>query len=190
MSYILQHGSFLLRKRYFANFLSAFRKLWLRTLGMKIGAGTTIPSLHITWPHQVSLGNNCVLEHDIYFKYDGIWKQGPTIRIQDNVFIGSGCEFNINVGIDIGNDSLIASGCRFVDHNHGMALGELMRTQKATGKGIVIEDDVWIGANVVVLSGVTIGTGAIVAAGAIVTKPIPAYEIWAGVPAKKVSQRQ
>ena len=45
-----------------------------------------------TWPHQVSIGNNCVLEHSIYFKYDGIWQPTVSIKIEDNVFIGSNCE--------------------------------------------------------------------------------------------------
>ena len=54
---------------------------------------------------------------------------------------------------------------------------------------IILEDDVWIGVNAVVLKGVTIGRGAIVAAGSVVTKSIGAYEIWAGVPARKIRVR-
>ena len=59
------------------------------------------------------------------------------------------------------------------------------------GKGlqVVIEDDVWIGYNAVVLSGVTVGRGAIVAAGSVVTKDIPPYAIAAGNPARKVRER-
>ena len=52
-----------------------------------------------------------------------------------------------------------------------------------------LEKDVWLGVNVVVLKGVTIGQGAVVGAGAIMTKSIPACEIWAGVPARKVGTR-
>ncbi|UOQ65523.1 acyltransferase [Hymenobacter volaticus] len=190
MSYLIQHGSFVLRQRYYARFQHFFRKLWLGFQGMKVGKGTELPRLHITWPHQVTLGVNCKLEHDIYFKYDGIWQPGSAIKIGDNVFIGSGCEFNISEGITIGNDALIASGCRFIDHNHGTALNELMRTQVGPKEAIIIEPDVWLGVNVVVLKGVTIGQGAIVAAGAIVTKSVGANEIWAGVPAKKIGERK
>ena len=62
--------------------------------------------------------------------------------------------------------------------------------EEATSKGdIVISDDVWIGYNAIVMSGVTIGQGAVVAAGAIVTKDVPPYAIVAGVPAKVVKYR-
>ena len=56
-------------------------------------------------------------------------------------------------------------------------------------KKTVIKSDVWIGAGVIVLSGVTIGVGAVVGAGSVVTHDIPAYEIWAGNPAKKIRKR-
>ncbi|MFD1871213.1 acyltransferase [Hymenobacter bucti] len=149
-----------------------------------------MPKLTVTWPHQVAIGKNCILEKGIFFKYDGTWQQGPSIRIQDDSFIGTGCEFNIRMSIDIGKGALIASGCRFVDHDHGIAAGRPMRFQDGPEQAIVIGEDVWIGANVVVLKGVSIGNGAIVAAGAIVTKSILPNEIWAGVPAKKIGQRQ
>lgn len=54
---------------------------------------------------------------------------------------------------------------------------------------VVIEDDVWCGANVTILKGVTIGRGAIIAAGAVVTKNIPPYSIAGGVPAKVLKSR-
>lgn len=53
----------------------------------------------------------------------------------------------------------------------------------------IIEDGVWIGANVVVLRGVRIGEGAIIGAGAVVNKDIPPFEIWGGVPAKFIKKR-
>ena len=62
------------------------------------------------------------MEDDIFFKFDGIWQPGPSIIVGDGVFIGRGCEFNIRQRIDIGNDSLIASGCKFIDRDHGIAL--------------------------------------------------------------------
>ena len=61
------------------------RTAWWRMLGMQIGAGTLLPKVHVTWPHQVSLGANCTFEHDIYFKYDGIWAPGPSIIVGDRV---------------------------------------------------------------------------------------------------------
>lgn len=143
----------------------------------------------MTWPHQVQLGNGCVVEQLTYFKFDGIWSEGPSIVISDHVFIGANCEFNIRSGISIGKHSLIASGSRFVDHDHGTDRSMWMRTQPGPESSITIGEDVWIGCNCVVLKGVTIARGAIAGAGAVVTKSIPEYEIWAGVPARKISER-
>ncbi|EHQ28454.1 acyltransferase [Mucilaginibacter paludis] len=189
MSKLIQKAGFVVVVRYYPLLKSFFRKLRLKTLGMHIGKGTIIPKIYTTWPHQISLGNNCKLEHNIYFKFDGIWRQGRSINIGDNVFIGNNCEFNIRADITIGSNSLIASGCRFIDHDHGIELHVLMNKQEGIEKAIHIGEDVWIGCNVVILKGVTIGHGAVVAAGAVVTKSIPPLEIWGGVPAKKISQR-
>ncbi|MGI9087855.1 MAG: acyltransferase [Chthoniobacterales bacterium] len=162
-----------------------------RMLGMEIGPGTLLPRVHVTWPHQVSLGADCSFEHDIYFKYDGVRAPGPTIFIRDRVFIGFGCEFNARRRIEIGADCLIASGCKFIDHDHGSAQRDLpMRAQPLGAEAeIILADDVWLGVNVVVLKGVHIARGAIVGAGAVVTHDIPEYEIWAGVPARKIGER-
>lgn len=157
---------------------------------MEIGKGTYFSKVNVTWPHQVSIGNNCNLEHNIYFHFDGIYSKGPSIVIGDNVFIGNNTEFNITDKIIIGNNCLIAAGCRFVDHNHGIELGELIRNQMAPKLAINIEDDVWFGCNCVVLKGVKIGKGAVIAAGAVVNKSILPYEIWGGVPAKKIGVRK
>lgn len=56
-------------------------------------------------------------------------------------------------------------------------------------KRTVIGNDVWIGCDVTIISGVSVGNGAVIGAGAVVTKDIPDYEIWAGVPAKKIGER-
>jgi acetyltransferase-like isoleucine patch superfamily enzyme len=185
----LQQAFFLLRLKYLPGFFSIIRKLGYAVQGMKVGRGTSLPVLHTTWPHQVIIGADCQLEANIIFKYDGIWSKGPSIRIGDNVFIGSGCEFNINTGITIGRDANIASGCKFIDHDHGSVLGIRIGAQPSVRAPIEIAQDVWLGVNVVVLKGVTIGAGAIVAAGAVVNKSIPENQIWGGIPAKFIKTR-
>ena len=65
-----------------------------------------------------------------------------------------------------------------------------MNVQPNTTLPIVLENNVWLGVNAVVLKGVTIGSGAIVGAGAVVTKSVPAGEIWAGIPARKIGERR
>jgi len=185
----VQRSMFALRFKYLHKLGSRLRILKYSVSGLKVGRNTVLPKLTITWPHQVAIGNSCVLEKQIYFKFDGIWKPGPSIIIADHVFIGTGCEFNIRKQITVGQDSLIASGCRFIDHDHGTEAGGLMRKQHGAEKEIRIGSNVWLGCNVTVLKGVEIGDGAVVAAGAVVTKSILADEIWGGVPAKKIGQR-
>ena len=180
---------FRLRQKLDVYCLSGFRKLQLRIQGMKMGQGT-IPRIRINWPHQVQLGDGCHLEHDIYFKYDGIWSPGPSIVIGNRVFIGANVEFNISQGIQIGDDSLIASGCKFVDHNHGMETSTTMNRQNLSEAAIHIGSDVWLGYSVIVLKGSQIGEGAVVAAGAVVNQDIPPFEIWGGIPARKIGERK
>jgi acetyltransferase-like isoleucine patch superfamily enzyme len=167
------------------------RKIYWQLQGMSIGKGTNAPSLLITWHHQVAVGKDCTLEEDIYFKYDGPYQPDRSIVIGDRVFIGRGCEFNIRQKITIGHNSLIASGCKFIDHDHGMNLEQpMIRQTEGIEKSIAIEDDVWLGFNTIVLKGVVIGKGSIVGAGSVVTRSIPSYEVWAGVPAKRIRDRK
>ncbi len=190
MSYFLQQSAFVCKIRYFNIFATLIRKIWYLFLGMKIGKKTRIPSLITTWPHQISIGNKCILEHQIFFKYDGIWNKGPSILIGDGVFIGAFCEFNISGKITIGKNAMIASGCKFIDHNHGMALHEAMNIQDQEIEPIEIGDEAWLGVNVVVLKGVKIGKGAVIAAGSIVLKDVGAYEIHGGIPSRFIRNRK
>ncbi len=190
MEKILYQSVFILRTRYLYKITSFFRKSILKCLGMRIGKETVLRNICVTWPHQISIGANCTLEQGIYFKYDGIYQKGFSIIIGNNVFIGSYCEFNCNLRIKVGEYSNIASGCKFIDHDHGTEAGELIGGQAPVIKSIEIGRDVWLGFNVVVLKGVTINDGAVVAAGSVVTKYVPENEIWGGVPARKIGVRK
>jgi acetyltransferase-like isoleucine patch superfamily enzyme len=166
------------------------RTQWLRFRGAQIGRGTLLPHLLVTWPHQLAIGRRCLFEPDLYFKFDGIWQPGPSIVIGDEVFLGRGCEFNICKGITIGDHCAIASGCKFIDHDHGIPpIGERIGPLPGPEHPICLEENVWLGVNVIVLKGVTIGRGAIIGAGAVVTRDVPAFEIWGGVPARKLGER-
>ena len=186
----LQKIAFALRIIYYPRLGGFVRKCKYRTLGMKVGRNTVLPRMIVTWPHQLKFGDGCTIEKNVQFKFDGIWQDGPSINIGNDVFIAKDCEFNIRKSISIGDHSLIASGCRFIDHDHGFALGQLIGPQPGIEAPIRLGSDVWLGCNVIVLKGVEIGDGAIIAAGSVVTKSIPANEIWAGVPAQKKTSRQ
>lgn len=74
--------------------------------------------------------------------------------------------------------------------NNGFLINQIPYVSKSlTRKGtIIVEDEVWIGANVTVLPGVTIGTCSIIGAGSVVTKDVEPYSIYAGIPAKKIRE--
>lgn len=84
----------------------------------------------------------------------------------------------------------IASGLKVYTGNHAMIVGKFCTEvtddfkPEKYDKDVVVENDVWIGANVTLLMGVTVGRGAIIAAGAVVNKDIPPYAIAGGIPAK------
>jgi len=92
--------------------------------------------------------------------------------------------------IKIGKSCLIASHTGIYANNHSFAdPTRYIWEQGITRKGIVIEDDCWLGTGVKVLDGVTIGQGSVVGAGAVVTKDIPPYSVAVGIPSKVIAQR-
>lgn len=106
---------------------------------------------------------------------------GRNIRIGRRVFINSGCRFQDQGGITIGNDVLIGHNCVIATLNHAM---DPDRRADMIPAPVKIDDKVWIGANVTILPGVTIGEGAVIAAGAVVNRDVPSRAVAGGVPAK------
>ena len=91
--------------------------------------------------------------------------------------------------VTIGSHVNLAQGITVTALNHNFADSEKrIDEQGVSTTPVVIEDDVWIGANAVVLPGVTIGTHSVIAAGAVVTKDVPPHSIAAGVPAKVIKK--
>lgn len=107
---------------------------------------------------------------------------------------GDNCSFNtysvVHGLVKMGNNVRIAPGAKIFGENHGFSdLNLPICMQPNTRKGIVIDDDVWIGANAVVTDGVTIGAHSIVGAGAVVTKNVAPYSIVGGNPARVIKSR-
>lgn len=108
---------------------------------------------------------------------------GKNIHLGQNVFINSGCRFQDQGGIYIGDNALIGHNAVLATLNHSenpAKRGNLIPSPIRIGK------NVWLGANVTVLPGVTIGDGAIIAAGAVVSRDVAANTIVGGVPARKL----
>ncbi len=108
---------------------------------------------------------------------------GKNIRIGERVFINSGCRFQDQGGIVIGDDCLIGHNVVLATLNHALDPAHRGDMHPAP---VVIGSNVWLGANVTVLPGVTIGDDAVVGAASVVTKDVPAGAVVVGSPSRVV----
>ncbi len=135
-------------------------------------------------------GNNVYLGKGSLISYKNVY-------IKNNVSIGpNACFLSTRACIYIGNHVMFGPHVFIITGNHrvdlvGLYMDEVKDYDKLPNddEDVVIKDDVWIGANVIILKGVTIGEGSIIAAGSVVTKDVEPYSIYAGVPAKKIKNR-
>lgn len=110
---------------------------------------------------------------------------GRNIHVGDNVFVNSGCQFQDQGGVRIGDGCLIGHNVVFATLNHDL---NPERRQICIPGSIILGKNVWVGSNSTILSGVTIGDNAVVAAGAVVTKDVEANTIVGGVPARFIKK--
>ena len=161
-------------------------------------------------PDKIRIGKNCLIGDNCLLEA----KTDGSISIGDDVSIGRGCLIRCGLGsIEIGNNTriaayshisaigatvklgrnvLVASYCCIIgDSSPNVSLADVpMICQSTTNsKGIVIGEDIWLGAGVSVLDGVNIRTGSVIGAGSVVTKDIPEYSIAVGVPARVIKSR-
>jgi acetyltransferase-like isoleucine patch superfamily enzyme len=115
---------------------------------------------------------------------------GVGLTVGDYSAIGAFSYFGAQGGINIGSSVIMGPGVRIFSENHVYSDIQVpIRKQGETRKGVIIEDDCWIGASVTIVDGVVIGTGTVVAAGSVVTKSCPPYSVLAGVPARVIKSR-
>lgn len=142
-----------------------------------------IPSRHIRkWFYQL-LGAKIGKKTVICRRADILYPKG--LSISNNVAIGWFVDLDARGGINIDHDTNISSHTIFITGSHDIDDPKFT----ASFKPINIGHHCWIGTGAVVLQGVTIGNGAVIAAGAVVTKDVPANEVWGGVPAKFIRKR-
>lgn len=108
---------------------------------------------------------------------------GKNINFGKRVFVNSGCRFQDQGGITIGDDVLVGHNCVIATLNHLM---DPDRRADMIPSPVRIGDKVWIGANVTILPGVTVGEGAVLAAGAVVTRDVEPRTVVGGVPARVI----
>lgn len=112
------------------------------------------------------------------------------IELGDNSGIGRDAE--LDCGITIGNNVMMGPCVKMFVKNHNFSRIDIpMNSQgESPVMPIVIGDDVWIGANVIILPGVSIGNGCVIGAGSVVTKSVPEYSVVGGNPAKIIRNRK
>ena len=168
----------------------------------------------IRYPSQLHLGKDTIIEDGAEINClskDGI-QLGNRVSIgkyaiirPSNIYggaIGQGLQMgnNSNIGpynyigcsgkITIGDNVMLAPRVSIYAENHVFDNPNItIKAQGVTKSAVVIEDDCWIAANVVILAGVTIGKGSVIAAGSVVNEDVPAFSVVAGVPARVIKSR-
>ena len=161
-------------------FLIEHRNYYLKRQSVRTTAILTKRSL-------ITLGAHCeIQEYVIIRTKEHPVSIGDFTQINPFTVIYGGNTVSIGANVMIAPHCMIAAGT----HNY-IQLDGPMRTAISESKGpIVIEDDVWIGANSTITDGVHIGMGAVVAAGSVVTKDVAPYDVVAGVPARVIKNRK
>jgi acetyltransferase-like isoleucine patch superfamily enzyme len=137
-------------------------------------------------PDGIAIGENTIVMHHAVlhvYNFRGLPHAG--IKIGHDSLIGEFSVIRGQGGVTIGNRVYTSPFTQIIAVNHRFDNPDVsFVAQGITAEGIVIEDDVWIGAAAVITDGVHIGKGAVVAAGAVVTRDVPAHTVVGGVPAK------
>ncbi len=182
-------------------------RLIMGSMGRGVAIGANVMIRH---PHKIHLGDNVVIDDNCVLDAKGESNKG--IEIHNGVFIGRGTiltchngdiilEDNVNIGFNcvisslsrivIKKNHLMAAFCYLVGGDHDSDRTDIpVLFQGRSSKGIMIEENVWLGAAVSVLDGVTVGRDSIIGAHAVVNKNVPEFAIAAGVPAKFMWDRR
>lgn len=180
-------GPMLIKFKYFLNALNN-KKLMLFNKNLIIGRETIVKKIYID---KEPGGIIIIGEKTIIHKWVCLMTWGGKIEIGNNCSINSFCHINGNGGLKIGNNVRIAAQCMIIPANHNFGDTDIpITSQGETAKGIIIDDDVWIGGGVCILDGVRIGTGCVIGAGSIVNKSLAPYSVAVGIPAKVIKNRK
>lgn len=144
------------------------------------------------------LHEHVIWRKNIHAKGDYRIHSRASIRNAQNIHLGNNVRITMdcciwaeqNSKIIFGDNVLVGPGVKMFCGNHGICKNGIPMTfQSRTEKDICIGNDVWIGANSVLVSGVSIGDGVVVASGSVVTKDVPSYAIVGGIPARIIKYR-
>jgi acetyltransferase-like isoleucine patch superfamily enzyme len=179
----------------------------LGRVGRNVAFGTNVVLRH---PHKILIGDNVVIDDNCCLDAKGATNKG--IVLERGVFLGRNtilsCKngdivldedanigFNVEVfsaaRVRIGRKVLVAAYTYLVGGDHLYDRVDVpVLEQGRTARGIEVDDNVWLGAHVVVADGVRIGRDAVIGAGAVVTTDVPEFHVAAGVPARVIRDRR
>ena len=170
-------------------FLRLYTIAYAALRGLKAGRGTII------WPGarvqrfqggRIEIGPRCEIHPGVV-----VLSYGGDIRIGENCSVNCYSVLYGHGGLTLGNDIRIAAQCVIIPANHGFTRdGGPIYLQPETRRGIVIGNDVWLGAGARVLDGAVIEDGCVVGAGAVVRGRLRANGVYGGVPARLLRMRQ
>ncbi|WP_290538041.1 acyltransferase [Alcanivorax sp.] len=123
--------------------------------------------------------------------YPGVWIfTGRKLSLGDDVDLARGVLITTDGGVSIGDRTLIGYGTQILSSNHKIPpMPNKIFSSGHEKKPVIIAEDVWVGANCIILPGVEIGRGSVVAAGSVVAKCVPPGVVVAGVPARIIKER-
>ena len=191
----------------------ALRRIFYPCLFKSVGKGTVVGrNITLRHPHKISLGANCFIDDNVVLDAKGDKNRG--LELGDNVYVGrnsilsckegsifiddycnisANCSLLSETEIRLGKYCFLAGHCYLVaggNHSFDDLDTPIMFQPSFSKGGIVIADDVWLGAGVIVLDGVTIGRGSVVGAGSVITQALPEYSVAVGSPAEKIRDRR
>ncbi len=180
--------------------------LLLGKAGKNVNFGINVVLRH---PHKIYIGDNVVIDDNCVLDAKGTDNKGITIgngvfigrntilyckngdiELDDNVNIGFNSQIFSGSSVKVGTNVLIAAYCFLIGGGHDFMQTDIpVLNQSKSSKGIIIKENVWLGAGVKVLDGLVVDRDSIVGTGAVVIKDVPPFEIVAGVPAKPIRSR-
>ncbi len=181
--------------------------LLMGRVGRNVTFGANIVLRH---PHKIRIGDNVVVDDGCCLDAKGTSNNGITIGdgvfigrntilsckngdivVDDHANIGFNCEIFSGSRVRLGKHALVAAYTYLVGGDHEYDRTDIpVLYQGRVARGIEVDDNVWLGAHVVVADGARVGRDAIIGAGAVVIGEIPPYHIAAGVPAKILRDRR
>jgi acetyltransferase-like isoleucine patch superfamily enzyme len=171
-----------------AGIASRFRNFWFRCLGVRFDGYVCLRRVSIprNWG-DITVEKGVGLDDGVVLLCSGTAKENK-ILIKSGTYINRHTMLDAHEHLEIGYNCMIGPFCYLTDSNHGTLPNAPVGKQPMSSEATILEDNVWLGAGVVVLKGVRIGRNAVIGAGAVVTKDVPAGNTVVGVPARAMNQ--